>query len=67
MKGQRSRHSEEIDYYFGGIFLALGRFRSVGDMSVGPGRGCTLLMCAERLFVDTCSPQNLQRALPGEM
>ena len=24
-------------------------------------------MCVERRFVETCSPQNLQRALPGEM
>jgi hypothetical protein len=54
--------------YFDGRFLAPARFRtSVGDMSIGPGRGCSLAMCVERRFVETCSPQNLQRALPGEM
>jgi hypothetical protein len=54
--------------YFDGRFLAVPRVRtSVGDMSIGPGRGCVLAMCAERRFVWTCSPQNLHRALPGEM
>lgn len=48
-------------------FLAPVRFRSVGDMSVGPGRGCSLAMWVERRFVGICWPQNLQRALPGEM
>ena len=53
--------------YFDGRFLSPARFRSVGDMSIGPGRGCSLAMCVERRFVEICWPQNLQRALPGEM
>ena len=54
--------------YFAGRFLLAARFcTSVGAMSIGPGRGCFLAMCVERLFVGTCSPQNLQRAVPGEM
>ncbi len=31
------------------------------------GRACLRAMCVDRLLVETCSPQNLQRALPGEM
>lgn len=56
------------DHYFDGVFNAAARFcTSVGDRSIGPGRGCALAMCVERRFVATCAPQNLQRALPGEM
>src|SRR5207247_8062946 len=40
---------------------------SLGDMSIRPGRGCCLAMCVERRLVETCSPQNLQRAFPAEM
>jgi len=36
-------------------------------MSIRPGRGCSLAMCVERRLVATRSPQNLQRAFPGEM
>jgi len=48
--------------------LTAARFRtSVGDMSIRRGRGCSWAMCMERRLVATRSPQNLQRALPGEM
>ena len=54
--------------YFAGRFLTAARFRtSVGDMSIRRGRGCSWAMCMERRLVATRSPQNLQRALPGEM
>ena len=54
--------------YFDRGRTAATRFRtSVGDTSIGRGRGCALAMCVERRLVETCSPQNLQRALPGEM
>jgi hypothetical protein len=54
--------------YFDDRFLAAGRLRtSVGDMSIWPGRGCSRAMCVDRRLVATCSPQNLQRALPGEI
>jgi len=53
--------------YFDGGFLT-ARFRtSVGEMSTRLGRGCSCAMCVDRRLVATCFPQNLQRALPGEM
>jgi hypothetical protein len=65
--GQHHRLSSRA-CYLDGRFLAPARFRtSVGDMSIGLGRGWSLAMCVESRFVETCSPQNLQRALPGEM
>ena len=57
-----------VAFYFDGRFLTAARFRtSVGDMSIRLGRGCSWAMCVERRLVGTRSPQNLQRALPGEM
>jgi hypothetical protein len=54
--------------YFDDRFLTDASFRtSVGDMSIRLGRGCSWAMCVERRLVATRSPQNRQRALPGEM
>jgi hypothetical protein len=43
-----------------------GFFTSVGEVSTGPGRGCFFAMWVEREYIGTCSPQNRQRAFPGE-
>lgn len=39
---------------------------SDGAILRAAGRGCSLRMWSVRRFVDTCSPQNRHRALPGE-
>lgn len=36
-------------------------------MFVRAGRGWALAMCAERLLVEIVSPQNLHKALPGDI
>ena len=64
----RSTLGRLVASYFGGRYLTAAPLRtSVGDMSIRLGRGCSWAMCVERRLVATRSPQNLQRALPGEM
>ena len=64
----RSTRGPLVASYFDGRFLTAVFFgTSVGDMSIRPGRGCSWAMCVERRLVATRSPQNRQRALPGEM
>ena len=52
--------------YLDGRLPAVRFGTSVGAMSIGAGRGWYLAMWVDSRLVETCSPQNRQRAVPAE-